>query len=57
MEEGIINGNGIPCVFTRFSGAANNDRPTKGSPAILDAGRRLGTFRSMPRPPTILKKS
>jgi len=57
MEEGIINGNRIPCVFTRFSGAANNDRPTKGSPAILDDGRRLGTFRSMARPLTILKKS
>ena len=50
MEEGIINGNGVPCVFTRLSGAgrlelagaANNDRFAEDSRAILDAGWRVG---------------
>jgi hypothetical protein len=50
MAEGSINGNGIPCVLTRFSGsgrlelagAANNDGFARGSPPILDAGWRAG---------------
>jgi hypothetical protein len=49
MAEWSINGNGIPCVFTHFSGAGRldlastaTDRFARGSRAILDAGWRVG---------------
>jgi hypothetical protein len=68
MEEENINGNGIPDVFTRFSGARCREyagaantmgyRGADGDPRPGLAGRRARrqpSFRSMARPPTILK--
>ena len=67
MKEGNINGNGIPCVFTRFSAAgrlelasaANNDRFAKARGRFsMRSGARArpaSRFGSTSRSSTFLK--